>query len=584
MAGSGDAELQGQRRRIAWLATLFAMVGLVISVRLVQWMVLPQPLLDEAQSAVRSLTNRIVATRGNVLDASGQYLAVSTVAYRVSVSPRLLTQSERDALAPVLAGLLELPEEQVATSLAREDTEYEVLADGVPFWTAMEIQDLRKSALRLEVAFGREYPDGDLASAVLGFRMTRDKGQAQYGLEQYWDAELSGRDGMWRGISDLWGQQILVNESGYVPAEDGVDLLLTLDRNIQRRAEEILRETIEEYEAVDGSIVVLDPRTGGILAMAEFPGYSPAAYWYVSSSDVYVNGAVSTAYEPGSVFKPLTIAAALEARVILPTDTYDDRGEIIVGGHRIFNSDLRPHGTTTMTELLAYSRNVGAAHVASLLGPTRFYETVRKFGFSEITGVDLWGEAAGVMRVPGNQYWHMSDLGANSYGQGLSATPLQVAAAFGALANRGVLMRPYIVAEERYPDRTEVRRPFPVRQVVSPAVAEQVSTMLADAVEMGMQKAAVPGYRLAGKSGTAGIGEEGYVSGDAIVSFVGYGPLPDPRFVILAKFDKPEQGRWGVEVAAPAFQQMAKYLIDYYGIPPASNGTLASAGEAPSRN
>lgn len=564
-----EGEQQGQRRRIVMLGTVFAVLGAVLVGRVAYWMLLPQPLLDEAQSAVRNLSDRIVATRGNLLDCSEQYLVASTVSYRLSASPRLLSAEERDELVPVLVALLGKPEEEMRANLLRTDSEYVVLADNVPFAVAMQVQDLGKSALRLETRSGRVYPDGKLASSVLGFRMTLKDGEAQYGIEQYWDTELSGVDGSWRGVSDLWGRQILVDESGYEPAQDGADLVLTLDRNIQRRAEQILTATVEDHGAVDGMLIVLDPRTGAIRAMADYPGYSPERYWEVASADTYVNGAISSQYEPGSVFKPLTLAAALEARVIRSTDTYDDRGEIIVGGHRIYNSDLRPHGITTMTELLAYSRNVGAAHVASLLGPTRFYETIRKFGFSEITGVDLWGEASGVMRVPGNKYWSMSDLGANAYGQGLSATPLQVAVAYGALANHGVLLRPYIVAEERYADHTEIRRPVTVRRVVSAAVADELTEMLADAVELGMPMAVVRGYRLAGKSGTAGIGEEGYAGDDTIVSFVGYGPLPDPQFVILARFDKPTQGRWAEEVAAPAFADLAKYLIDYYGIPPA---------------
>jgi len=568
-----EGEQQGQRRRIVMLGTVFAVLGAVLVGRVAYWMLLPQPLLDEAQSAVRNLSDRIVATRGNILDCSEQYLVASTVSYRLSASPRLLSGEERDELVPVLVALLGKPEEEMRANLSRTDSEYVVLADNVPFAVATQVQDLGKSALRLETRSGRVYPDGKLASSVLGFRMTLKDGEAQYGIEQYWDAELSGVDGSWRGVSDLWGRQILVDESGYEPAQDGADLVLTLDRNIQRRAEQILTATVEDHGAVDGMLIVLDPRTGAICAMADYPGYSPERYWEVASADTYVNGAISSQYEPGSVFKPLTLAAALEARVIRSTDTYDDRGEIIVGGHRIYNSDLRPHGITTMTELLAYSRNVGAAHVASLLGPTRFYETIRKFGFSEITGVDLWGEASGVMRVPGNKYWSMSDLGANAYGQGLSATPLQVAVAYGALANHGVLLRPYIVAEERYADHTEVRRPVTVRRVVSAAVADELTEMLADAVELGMPTAVVRGYRLAGKSGTAGIGEEGYAGDDTIVSFVGYGPLPDPQFVILARFDKPTQGRWAEEVAAPAFAEMAKYLIDYYGIPPARAAT-----------
>ncbi len=571
-----EVEQQGQRRRIVMLGTIFVLLGVVLVGRVAQWMLLPQPLLDEAQSGVRNLSDRILATRGNILDASGQYLVASTVSYRLSASPRLLGKQEREELIPVLATLLGKPQDEMAANLSRTDSEYVILADDVPFSVAMQVQDLSKSALRLEARFGRVYPDDKLASSVLGFRMTMKNGEAQYGLEQYWDTELRGVEGAWRGISDLWGQQILVDERGYEPAQDGADLLLTLDRNIQQKAEQVLAATTEEHMAVDGMLIVLDPRTGGILAMADYPGYSPERYWEVDSPAAFVNGAISSQYEPGSVFKPLTMAAALEARVVRSTDTYDDRGEIIVGGRRIFNSDLRPHGVTTMTELLAYSRNVGAAYVASLMGPTRFYETIRKFGFSEITGVDLWGEAAGVMRVPGNKYWSMSDLGANAYGQGLSATPLQVAAAYGALANHGVLMRPYIVAETRYADRTEVRRPAPVRRVVSAAVADELTEMLGAAVELGMPSAAVPGYRLAGKSGTAGIGEESYAGADTIVSFVGYGPLPDPQFVILARFDKPTQGRWSEEVAAPAFAEMAKYLIDYYGIPPV-DATVATA-------
>lgn len=566
-----EVEQQGQRRRIVLLGAVFAVTAVVLVGRAAQWMLLPQPLLAETQSAVLSMSDRILATRGSILDASGQYLVASTVTYRVSASPRILQEEERGELAPVLAGILGVSEDQMAAHLARTDSEYVVLADNVPLRAAMQVRDLDKSALRLEARFGRVYPDDRLASPVLGFRMSMKDGEPQYGLEQYWDPELAGVEGVWRGVSDLWGQQILVDERGYEPAQDGADLLLTLDRNIQHKAEQVLQATTEQFQAVDGQIIVLDPQTGGILAMADYPGYSPGRYWEVDSATAYVNGAISSQYEPGSVFKPLTLAAALEARVIRPTDTYDDRGEIIVGGRRIFNSDLRPHGITTMTELLGYSRNVGAAHVATLLGPTRFYETIRKFGFSEITGVDLWGEAAGVMRVPGSTYWHMSDLGANSYGQGLAVTPLQVAAAYGALANQGVLMRPRVVAEVHYPDHTEVRRPVAVRRVISAVVADELAEMMADAVEMGLGGPLVPGYRLAAKSGTAGIGEEGYVSADTIVSFVGFGPLPNPRFVVLAKFDKPEQGRWGAEVAGPAFTEMAKYLIDYYGIPPASS-------------
>jgi cell division protein FtsI (penicillin-binding protein 3) len=214
--------------------------------------------------------------------------------------------------------------------------------------------------------------------------------------------------------------------------------------------------------------------------------------------------------------------------------------------------------------------NVGAAHVANLLGPTRFYELIRRFGFSETTGIDLAMEERGIMRVPGDSRWHMSDLAANSYGQGLSVTPLQMAVAYATLANGGVMMRPYVVAEVwQDGERVRVREPLHVRRVVSPETAHQITELMVDAVEMGMTKAVLPGYRLAGKSGTSGIPTlDGYDSYDTIASFVGYGPVEDPRFVILIKFDRPQEGQWGLEVAAPEFRRMAEMLVNYWAIPP----------------
>jgi cell division protein FtsI/penicillin-binding protein 2 len=273
------------------------------------------------------------------------------------------------------------------------------------------------------------------------------------------------------------------------------------------------------------------------------------------------------------VFKPLTLAAALEARVIRPDSRYDDRGEIIVGRQRVFNSDRKAHGMTNMVELLAYSRNVGAAYVASLLGETRFYEMMNKFGFGEITGVDLALEERGIMRVPGDAAWHKSDLATNSYGQGISVTPLQVAVAYGALANRGVLMRPRMVAQIRDGRRAVPKPPVRVRRVISADVASKLSEIMADSVELGMKEAQVPGYRVAGKSGTAGVpDDEGYRSENVVASFVGYAPLSDPRFVVLVKFDKPKEGTWGVEVAAPEFRTMIEFLLDYYGVLPTEAG------------
>jgi cell division protein FtsI (penicillin-binding protein 3) len=552
----------GQQRRIAWLAAVFGAVGVILVGRLIWWQLFPNEDLIALSLSDIDRPNTIPAARGSILDASGQYLVASTVEYRVAVSPRLLGAEQREELAPELAAILGKPEAGIAETLALTNTEYVVLDDDESVWVAQQVEDLDVSAFSLEARFRRTYPDDTLAASVVGF--VDLQGEAQYGLERYYDRLLRGQDGVWRGITDSWGEPIMMTQGGYRPAQDGADLVLTLDRNVQHVAERILLAGIEQHKALAGNIIVLDPRTGAVLAMANYPTYPPGEYWRVESLDQYVNTAVSALYEPGSVFKPLTLAAAFEARVIRPTDSYDDRGEIIVGNQSIRNADRKAHGATTMTELLAYSRNVGAAHVAATLGPTRFYETMRRFGFGEVTGIDLMLEAPGIMRVPGSRHWHMSDLGTNAFGQGISVTPIQVVAAYGALANDGVLMRPYVVAEVRDGEDVQRREPFRVRRVISSEVAQQLMTIMADATEIGMQAATVPGYRVAGKSGTAGIPDlEGYETEDVIASYVGFGPVPDPRFVILVRFDKPQKGEWGIEVAAPAFAEMAQFLIDY---------------------
>jgi len=563
----------GQQRRIIWLAVVFAFLGVVLLGRAAWWEVLPHEEIPTVEPPWKDKSNVIPAARGCILDATGQYLAATTVSYRVGVSPRLLDASQREALLPKLAEILSRPQEELSKTLSRTDLEYSPFEGEFSIWAAEQLRSLDgAAAFTLDSRFRRTYPDGSLAASLLGF--VDDSGDGQYGLEQYYDKELRGVDGEWQGVGDAWGEQVLMSLGGYRPAGDGVDLVLTLDRNVQYVAERILQEGINENKASGGNILVLDPKTGAILAMASYPTYRPGAYgedaWKAKSIDIFINTAVSAIYEPGSVFKVLTLAAALEAHVIRPTDTYDDRGEIIVGGQTILNSDRKAHGQTTMTQLLAYSLNVGAAHVANLLGPTRFYEIIRRFGFSEITGVDIALEVPGIMRVPGSAYWHMSDLGTNSFGQGLSATPLQVAAAYAAIANGGVLMRPYVVSELRDGNEVTRRQPVRVRRVISAEAAEQVATLAADALQKGLGKATVPGYRLAGKSGTAEIASiEGYQPKDVVASFVGFGPLPDPRFVILVKYDKPREGYWGGDVAAPEFRKMAEFLLDYYGIPPA---------------
>lgn len=469
-------------------------------------------------------------------------------------------------LARLLSEVLGEPLTDMTATLAASRNQRHMLSVGVPAAQCEGIRALQSDILTTELGFQRIYPDAPLASHVLGF--VNFAGDPQYGLEFYYEGQLRGKDGAWQGVNDPSGDRLLAELGGYRAAIDGTDLILTLDRNVQNEAEKVLREAVVSSGAESGNLIVLEPATGAIIAMANSPTYDPARFWEVNL-DTLRNNATGAVYEPGSVIKPITIAAALDARVIHPDTTYTDTGSIVVGDQEVRNADLRAHGETTMTELLAYSLNVGAAHVASSLGPARFYEMFKRFGFSDPTGIDLTAEERGIMRVPGQEDWHLSDLGRNSYGQGMSVTPLQVAAAFGALANDGVMRRPHIVAAVRDGDGTRVVEDTWGRQVVSADVARQVTAMLVDAVPMGMSAALVPGYRIAGKSGTSQVVRDGtYIPDYYIGSFVGYGPIPDPRYVVMVKLDGLGEGQWGGQEAGPAFVEMFKYLMDYTGVAP----------------
>ncbi|MFO7916734.1 MAG: penicillin-binding protein 2 [Anaerolineae bacterium] len=561
-----DSQFLGQRRRIAWLTTVLLAVGLALVVRLAFCQLTPQGNILSFSLQRGHSPDVVPPARGNIRDATDHCLVASTILYDISVSPELLGEGQKEVLVPELARLFEREEEEISHTL--DMTETVILGKNMSPSIQAQIETGGSAlAFKSDPKFRRVYPDSTLAASVLGF--VNYEGDALYGVEEYYDRLLEGTRGEWYGVRDPWGRQLLASLTNYRAAEDGATLVLTIDRNIQHAAERILQSGIEENKATSGNIIVLDPRTGGVLAMANYPTYAPGNYGEVESSEYYMNTSISSIYEPGSVFKPLTLAGALDARLIRPTDSYDDRGEIIVGEQRIMNSDRQAHGSTTMVELLAHSRNVGAAYVATLLGEARFYEYVRRFGFGEVTGIDLAHEARGILRLPGESAWHKSDLATNSFGQGLAVTPIQVAAAYGAMANDGILMRPYVVSEIHRGEEVEEGEPFPVRRVISSQAAQDITELMVEATELGMEEAVLPGYALAGKSGTSEIASiEGYVREFIIASFVGFGPVSDPRFVVLVKFDEPREGHWGTEVAAPEFRRMCKYLVDYYGIPP----------------
>lgn len=556
--------------RIAVVATAVATTVVALSARLA-WLTTRA---DSAQAAAVS-TYAIEAPRGSIWDRDGDLLAVETYAYDIGVDLPTLGGYDAAALAAVAGPVLGRPAADIEAAIAegRADVRrrWISLARGVGADTLDALRrarvpvgddtvSLQAMGLTTERLPRRSYPLGADAAHVMGF-LNLD-GEAHYGIEGRYDAELTGRAGTLAGYEGT-------DPRAFRPSRPGADLRLTIDRDIQVAASRALRDVVEDQSASGGTVVVLEARTGAVLAMASWPAYDPNQYAQ-ANPDAFLDPAISKIYEPGSVVKAVTVASALDVGAVSADTQYHDTGTIEIDGVTIANWDHLAHGMTSLTEMLEHSLNVGAVHVAQALGGPRFYPALAAFGFGSPTGVDLEGEVAGIVRWPDRDPgWAPVYLATNSFGQGMSATPLQMAAAIGAIANDGVLMTPYVVAEILPPDGAPVPvAPRARHQVIGPETARTVRGMLLAVVDNHVTQAAIPGHAIAGKTGTSQIPTDGgYEEHATIASFCGFFPAADPRVVILAKVDRPEAVR-GSEVAAPLFRAVAAAVIDALDLPP----------------
>lgn len=420
--------------------------------------------------------------------------------------------------------------------------------------------------LQIEPRFRRVYIEGGMGAHLLGFVNTN--GAGFYGVEGYYDNLLRGQPGLQAGERTPFGGIIPLGASRYVPPVGGATLTLTIDRSIQYLIERELETAVTRYRARGGSVVVLNPKTGAVLGMASYPTYNPNDY-SASDEKLFFDPNVSEQYEPGSVFKIMTMAAGLDAGVITPEATIYDGGRIEVGGCVIYNWDRQGNGVVDMTDVLAKSLNVGVAQVAINLGTERFYTYLKRFGFGQLTEIDLSSEGPGTLKTPKDASWHASDLGANSFGQGIAVTPIQIAAAVAAVANDGLLMKPYVIQRIVANERKIVIKPTIVRRTVSQETAATLTQMLVTALERANSEALLPSYRLAGKTGTAEIPVPGgYHPTLTLASFAGYLPADDPQVLVLVIIDRPTASRWGSQTAAPTFKRIAEQLVVLLAIPP----------------
>lgn len=526
------------------------------------------------------------APRGLIYDAQGHILATNVVRDDLYIEPIQFKQDHAsDTFQSDLAqlvGALHQVMPMVSTDTLYKD--FNLNAWTVRIASRIEPeQSQRLRAMHLADTFlqprtWRVYPQGTTASQILGFVQQSDQTNAgSYGIERQYNALLAGKPGSFTAETDLNGDPLIVGASAEQPAVPGANLTLTINSTIEYMVETGLADAIQQLNAESGSVVVLNARTGAVVAMAGAPSFDPNQYGSFANTrgclgteDVFLNPALYCAYEPGSTMKAVTMAAALDQRLITPDTTVYDPGYITFSDADVVrNWEDRGYGTETMTQVLEHSANVGSAYVAhTILGPGRYYPYLTRFGFGQSTGIDSQ-EEIGNYRSPGNdpKGWSESDLTRQAFGQSILATPLQVAMAYQTIANAGVSMRPYLVASINNNGHIVTTQPQAVRHVISAHTAAILTDMLEHVVTNGLaQPVQIPGYTIAAKTGTATT--QGTDVSQTEASVAGFIPASNPQFVILVKIDRPQVTIYGGTAAAPLWKAIAQELMWYYHVSP----------------
>ncbi|HEX7101479.1 MAG TPA: penicillin-binding protein 2 [Nitrolancea sp.] len=555
------------RRRILSLFGGFILFCMAIGYRVFSFQVVKSEALSEQAVATRFQESDVAPQRGNIYDARKFELATNVPADQVSAIVNQLNDPKQTA--QLLAPLIGRTADDVYAAITQPGKEWVVLKRRLPDDSSQKIKDLKLPGIVLDPEPRRIYPMGDFASHVLGFVNYDYVGS--YGVEGSYDKIVGGTPGKLIGQRDKEGNVIALAKSAWDPPVDGADLTLTLDNSVQWIVEKALDDAIARQKAAGGTIIVQNPKTGGILAMANRPSFDPNNFDTVKDAHLFDNPAIGSAYEPGSTFKTLTMSLGLEAGVVTPNTTHNGGPyTVIPGGEKVYNALDVDFGLETMTEVLEHSSNLGAMWVAQLTGEDRYYRGLVAFGLGNPTGVDLQGESAGILPLPGEANWTSASFYTNAFGQGLAVTPLQLVNAVSVLANGGLLMKPHVVSSYRDKSGETKIEPTVVHRVLSESTCRTITDMLTTVMNVTYVKYTVPGYDIATKSGTAQVPSPngGYYADKTIGSLLGYGPSNDPQFTVLVKIDEPQESPWGETAAGPAYQTIFQQLFMLYGIPP----------------
>ncbi len=563
---------RGIQIRIRFFGALFVVAFCVIVGRGYYLHVVQAPQLQDRADQQKQRVVELAPQRGAILDRNGDPLAISLDAESLYADPVLVPEPEKAAVA--LAGPLKMSQAELKQLLSGKKRFVWIKRKLDPE-VAKQVRQLKIPGLQFVAEHKRFYPQGEIGAHVVGFTGLDPKGLE--GIELEYDQQLQGEPGRLMSQCDARGRGMATEEQLVQGGAPGHSLQLTIDRSLQYVAEKELARVVKEFKAKSGTVVVMEPSSGKILAMASNPDYNPNLPGNVRTSSRR-NRAVTDLDEPGSTFKPFLLAGALEEKIVRPGQkTYCENGRYEVGGKTI--RDTKKHGNLTLEEMLKYSSNIGFAKLGKALERERFYSYIHDFGFGEATGLDLPGEAQGLLR-PASR-WFEIDLAAISFGQGISVTPVQIATAMSAIANGGLLMEPYVV--ERVVDAegqtVEQRLPQVRRRVVSEATAKLVREMMVSVTEPGGTGtlAALPGYQVAGKTGTAQKVDPvtgGYSVDKRVSSFIGFVPADVPALVISVTIDEPDGKGYGGVVAAPVFARVAEQSLSYLNILP--KGSMAA--------
>ncbi len=568
-------EEQGNVRfRISLVFILVLFLVAVIIARLFQKQIMQYDHYKVLAHSQRYREEKILPARGEIfvtdIYSDKKYpLVTNKTLWAVMIIPNQIT--DVNVLASSLGPLIEMDSGEIIRLVEENELYIPPLKHKLSNGTRKAIEELNLSGIVMIPESYRDYPEGIMGSKFLGF--VDANGDGRYGIEGAMNDVLKGEYGKLVAEKDILGRQITVADNQVTPPKNGKDLILTIDRVIQFMAEKAIKEAVESHDADSGSVVIMDPKSGGILALAEYPTYNPDKYTEVSPEeyDVFKCMAVSDAYESGSVFKAIAMAAGVDAGAVAPDTGEFFEANVKVDDYTIWNSERKAYGYETMTQVLENSDNVGMVWMMDQLGEEKFYEYLEKFKLGEITGIEIEGESSGI--VKSREYLPHVDLVTMSFGQGINVTEMQLLQALSAIANDGIMVRPTLV--KGYIDKNgreeEVKTKFEGR-VLSEETATELSSMLISVVERGHgRQAKVEGYRIGGKTGTAQVplkDQRGYEEDKFVGSFIGFGPVDNPLFSMIVRINVPKDVIWAESTAAPVFGKLAREILDYYQIPP----------------